>query len=137
MRILDVSDGFTSASQPTVVATAAANAVVLGSTGTPLNITAAGGIAFNNNPDEIQFIQGSGGAVAITANPQISAGTAVGQRLELYACHVSQTIQMVDGTGLSLFGPIVLGLNTSAVAGINKILKLMWDGTNWQELYRL
>jgi hypothetical protein len=102
---------------------------VTGSRSTPSNIVAGTGIAFTGAYyKNLWFIQGSGGAVTVSANPQIAAGTNVGQRLILIGRSDTNTLTLSDGTGLQLNGPITL------IAG--SILELIWDGTNWVEMYR-
>lgn len=103
--------------------------VITGSAGTPSAITAGGGIAFGGAAySNIWFIQGSGGAVTVSANPQISAGTNVGQSLVLVGESSMNTVTIQDGTGLSL--------NGTWVAGQNSVISLLWDGTNWVETSR-
>lgn len=95
----------------------------------PSSIVAGTGVAFTGNHIyNIWFIQGSGGAVTVSANPQIAAGTTVGQQLILQGRSATNTVTLADGTGLSLNGSVVLGLNN--------IIALLWDGTTWTELYR-
>src|SRR4029079_304424 len=65
---------------------------VTGSRGTPQNITAAGGIAPAGKWEEVIFVQGNGGAIDITANPQIAAGTVVGQTLMLIGRSSTNTL---------------------------------------------
>lgn len=103
--------------------------VVTGSRGTPQNITAGGGIGFTGtDARQLWFIQGSGGHVDVTANPQIAAGSTVGQELYLIGRNNDQTVKLEDGTGLSLNGEWYAEEDSS--------LLLLWDGTNWTELSR-
>lgn len=96
---------------------------------TPQNIVAASGIAFVGPAYEnIWFIQGNAGPVNISSNPQIAAGTLVGQKLKLIGRDDTKTVQFNDGTGLSLKGICILGAD--------QILDLFWDGTNWNEYSR-
>ena len=121
------SDGTTGSGYWATPAGSAPN--ISGSTGTPDDITAAGGISFSgSNYTNIAFIQGDGGAVDITADPQIAAGTAVGQRLTLIGRNDTNTVRLEDGTGLSLNGAAVLALQSA--------IDLMWDGTVWVEVSR-
>lgn len=102
---------------------------ITGTRAAPSSIVAGTGIAFTGTfAENIWFIQGSGGAVNITANPQIVAGTNVGQRLTLIGRSDTNTVQFDDGTGLSI--------NGSCILGEDQVLKLMWDGTNWIEIGR-
>lgn len=99
---------------------------VTGSRASPVNITAAGGIAPAGKWEEIIFVQGNAGAIDITANPQIAAGTVVGQTLLLIGR--GNTLKLDDGTGLSQNGSITLDADD--------MIAYFWDGTNWTELYR-
>lgn len=99
---------------------------VSGSSGTPNNITAGGGITFTAGQQRmLQFIQGSGGNVDVTANPQIQAGTIVGQELKLIGRNDSQRVLLEDGTGLSLVSSYNMGANDE--------LSLIWNGSVWVE----
>lgn len=104
------------------------SATVTGTRAAPVNITALGGITPAGVSDEIMFVQGSGGDVDITKNPQIAAGTTVGDRLELIGRTDANRIFLDDGTGLDLNGQAIL------LAG--SVIGLAWDGTNWCERYR-
>lgn len=106
-------------SQPTVTGTRASPSAVVAGTG----IAFTGSSYFN-----MWFIEGSGGAVTISANPQIAAGSVVGQRLKLVCRNNTNTVTFSDGTGLDLNGDCVMGSSS--------ILELFWDGTNWVEEYR-
>lgn len=102
---------------------------ITGSRASPTAVTAGGGVTFSgSNYDNVAFIQGSGGAVTVTANPQIAAGSSVGQKLLLIGRSATNTVTIADGTGLSLNGTAVLGLDS--------IIGLIWDGTNWAESFR-
>jgi hypothetical protein len=100
-----------------------------GTRASPTAVTAAGGVVFSGTAYvNVYFLQGSGGAVTVTANPQISAATNVGQELTLIGRSDTNTITLADGTGLSLNGPIVLKADS--------VLNLVWDGTNYVEKSR-
>lgn len=102
--------------------------VVTGTSASPSAIVAGTGVAFSSSKYfNTWFIQGSGGAVTVSANPQIAAGV-VGQRLTLIGRSDTNTVTFSDGTGLVLQGPCVLGAN--------QILGLFCDGTNWLEEFR-
>jgi hypothetical protein len=101
-----------------------------GSKASPTDITAGGGITpIANRRMQIMFIQGSGGAVDITANPQIVAGSQEGDILILVGCSDTNTVTFDHGTGLDLNGQRVLGAN--------HMLMLMWlaTGTVWAEMF--
>lgn len=109
-------------------AAASASITLYGTQGSPLGITAAGGIANNIPGEQGSFIHGSPGAVTVSANPQIAAGTVVGQKMTLIGCDDTNTVTLTNGNGLRL--------NGDAVIGDGYVMSFMWDGANWQELYR-
>jgi hypothetical protein len=106
---------------------------VNGSTGTPNSITAAGGITSSGHASELQFITGNGGAVTVTANPQISgcSGTTQGYLLILAGTSNTNTVTLSNGTGLDLNGFVVIGQT-----GTGAKITLICDGTNWSEVSR-
>lgn len=95
-----------------------------GTRAAPTAITAAGGVTPGTAMRSIQFIKGSGGAVDITANPQIAVGTTVGQMMTLRVPTGEAGVFFEDGTGLSMNGPANLGVDTYS-------LTFEWDGTEW------
>jgi hypothetical protein len=99
-----------------------------GTRAAPTAIVAVSGITATAGIDHTIFIQGSGGAVDVSANPQISAGTTVGQKLRLIARDDTNTVMLEDGTGLSL--------NGTWIGSADSVLELFWDGTNWVEIGR-
>lgn len=102
---------------------------VSGSQASPVAVTAGVGVVFSgSNYGNIHYLAGSAGPVIISANPQIAAGSLVGQSLTLIGTHATNTITMADGTGISLNGPITLGNNSAIV--------LNWDGGVWTEVSR-
>ena len=102
---------------------------VSGSQASPNAITAAGGIAFTGtNYSNMSFIAGSGGAVTVTATPQIAAAGSVGQMLILLGTSATNTVTLADGNGL--------GLNGAWVGGNNSSLTLIWNGSVWYEVSR-
>lgn len=124
-RLNNFFDGQQSATTPTLGSLARS---VTGSTGSPEQITAGGGISPAGDPIEMIFVEGSGGAVNITANPQIAAGSTVGQELNLIGTSASNTVALENGDGLKLNGGIVLNNET--------IINLLWDGSLWIEMSR-
>lgn len=99
-----------------------------GSQASPVMITAAGGITASSDQRQLWYTVSAGGAVPITANPQISAGSVVGQELVIFGTSATDYIVFSDGTGLSLNGPINLTDNAS--------ITLIWGGTTWSEASR-
>lgn len=73
----------------------------------------------------LAFIQGSGGPVTVTANPQIGVGINVGQRLVLILRNSAKPVTFSDGNGLSLKGgPLVMDV-------LDQTAEFIWDGVNW------
>jgi len=101
---------------------------ITGTRATPIGITAVGGITSIQVERETVYIEGSGGPIDITANPQIAAGNNAGEELILIGTSDVNTLQLDDGTGLSLNGAMLL-VN-------NSVIKLLWDGTSWLEQSR-
>ena len=101
-----------------------------GTRASPSAIVAGSGVAFTGaSIFNVWFIQGSGGAVDVSANPQIAAGTTAGKQfLLLIGRSDTNTVKLEDGTGLSLNGVCFLGAD--------QMLLLIWDGTNWSEVSR-
>lgn len=98
---------------------------VYGSIGAPIVATAAGGVTSTNDQRALIFLVSNAGAVPITANPQVSPGTKVGQELRLVGASDVNYIQLSDGNGLKLIGPILLKNKVS--------IDLWWDGAVWSE----
>lgn len=109
-------------------AQAAAGAIVYGTRASPLNITASGGITSHGTQSEMQLLHGSPGAVVISANPQISPGTMIGQTLMLCGADDTNTVTLTNGNGLSMNGDIILGLDD--------VIMYFWDTVNWIEMFR-
>ena len=113
------------------LAAAAANIApdIQGTRIAPVAITATGLSAFSSDRyKNYWFVEGSGGAVDITTNPQIAAGTVLGQELEIIGCSNTNTLFFEDGTGLVLQG--------DWLAQADRVLRLGWNGANWYEKYR-
>lgn len=89
-------------------------------------ITAVGGITVTR---KIMRVAGSGGAIDITANPQIAAGTD-GQIVIIQGTHDTNTVKLDNGAGLALSASITLAANDN--------ITLMYDSgeTVWIETSR-
>lgn len=125
-RVIDFTDGFTSASAPTTLSVS--SLTISGSRASANSIVAGTGITAPSGTSQLQFVEGSGGAVDVSANPQISAGDAVGQLLILVGRSDTNTVTLEHGTGLVLNGTCVLSADS--------VLTLVWDSTNWVEVNR-
>jgi hypothetical protein len=111
------------------------NTTLFGSTGSPRSVVAATGITSGASHmsttanDQIIFVVGSvAGESDISASPQITAGTIVGQRMQIHGTSDTDYIKLDDGTGLSLDGPWFSYNKTN--------LSLIWDGSVWVETSR-
>ncbi len=101
---------------------------ISGTRASPYSVVAGTGILAPTAPRMTYFIQGSGGAVDVSANPQMAAGTFVGQEAILIGRSDTNTVFLEDGTGLDLNGPWL--------GGASSVLSLVYDGTNWVERSR-
>jgi hypothetical protein len=102
---------------------------ITGSTGSPSLILAVTGITFSgSNYFNIKYIAGNAAPVTVTATPQITAGTLVGQQIILFGESATNTVTLADGNGLSL--------NGTWVGGLQSALTMVWDGTVWVERAR-
>lgn len=93
-----------------------------------VSVTDGGGVT----PEAANLlIVGAGGAVDITANPQIAAGSA-GQILELTGQSDTNTVKLDDGTGLVLAG------GQSFTLGLHDVIGFRYDvySSSWIERYR-
>lgn len=104
---------------------ASASTTIVGTRAAPTNVVAANGILFTSTTYRtVNFVQGNGGSVFITAAARIQAGTIVGQILELIGRSDANFIQIPDGNGV-----ITGGITIQLLA--NSIVEFFWDGTNW------
>lgn len=97
---------------------------VTGSTGAPTAVVAAAGVAAPTADRTLAFISGSGGAVDLVANPQIAAGSVVGQEVTYRVPSGGNAVLFEDGNGLSMNGPANLGEDTFSIT-------FNWDGALW------
>lgn len=104
---------------------------VNGTVSVPVQITTIGGITPLNVQREYQLIKGAGGPVVIVATPPIAAGTTIGQELLLEGTDDTNTVTIDPGAGVSLNGPIIMGLT-----GPGSCLLLVWNGNTWKEVSR-
>lgn len=104
---------------------------VLGSPGSPIIIDPAVGIISSAQPLQQQYIVSQGGPQSIVANPQITAGSFLGQKLIIIgtAPALGDTVLLSDGNGVSLNG-------SSIVLNNNQKIQLDWDGSVWSEDFR-
>lgn len=103
-RIVDIDDGFTAGSVPTIEAE---YPIVTGSVSAPQEVP-VGGIVIQDVLYEVIFIAGDGGAIDITGNPQIPSPTNQGATLTLIGTHATNTVKLETGDGLYINGPIIM-----------------------------
>lgn len=99
-----------------------------GTRSVPIAITAIGGITALTGYNQLIYVEGSGGPVIVTANPQISPGDNDGEILELRGRDDTNYVELSDGNGLSLNGSVFLQADCS--------ITLRWDTVNWVEIAR-
>lgn len=120
----------TSADEAAASAASVVAPQITGSRAVPEDIVAGTGIAFSGTPVfHTWYVQGSGGAVTISANPSIAPGVAVGQRLRLIGRSDTNTLTINTGNGVDLNGDSVTLLASS-------VIDFEYDGTNWLETSR-
>jgi len=103
--------------------------LLTGSQASPEAIVAGTGIAFvGTKARQLWIVQGSGGAVDISANPQISTGAFEGQELLIQGTSNANTVKLDQGTGLTLNGSITLGAND--------MIYLIYNNSTWVEVSR-
>lgn len=121
-------------SDPTFQAVASAAPTLNDSVGSPQSVSAAGGISLSS-PTYVNFVfvTGNGGAVTVTATPSITAGTAVGQVLHVFAKSDTNTVRLDDEATTS---GSTLRLNGPWIGGNYSQLTLAWTGTEWYEVAR-
>lgn len=102
--------------------------VAFGSSGAPLAVSGAVGVLVSSDQRQLRFIVSTGGAQAVSASPQVSPGSVIGQELTLCGASNTNYLTFADGSGLSLNG----ALNLKA----NNAVYLVWDGSAWFEISR-
>lgn len=96
-----------------------------GSAASPTAITASGGVPVGAQLLQTLFLMASGSNIAsITVNPQIQAGTVVGQRVLIAWCDPTYSCVFANGTGLIRNGSYTM-VNGS-------VSEYVWDGANWR-----
>lgn len=100
----------------------------LGSPSLPIAVDPAAGVVIGSGQRQLHFLESETGEQSITANPQIAAGSTLGQELILRGVSDIDYIVLENGTGLSLNGTCNLDSNQS--------LYLIWDGSVWAEISR-
>lgn len=103
---------------------------VTGSRASPSTITATG-LVYNTagSARQMWFVTGDTTVgTDITTNPQITAGSTVGQELIIMGRSDTAFVLFEDGNGLSLNGPFQ--------AYANSVIGLVWDTSAWVEMFR-
>lgn len=102
------------------LAAAAPGYYVENSHASPYAVVAGTSIPFTVGKRRVKkYVQGSGGAVTVTASPRIQAGTIDGQELLLVGCSDANTVSLDTGNGTQKNGVDVM------IDG--SITKYIWD----------
>lgn len=101
------------------LAAAGAAYVIYGTYAAPEAIVAGTGISASADQRQLRYIEGSGGAVDVSVNPQIAAGTIDGQEMRLTGTDDTNTVLLEHGNGLIL--------NGSWIGRAGSVLDLFWS----------
>ncbi len=104
---------------------------ITGTFGAPQAVVAGTGVLHDLGADDyfgMVFMQGSGGPVDVTNNPQVEAGLSLGQKITLVGASDINTVKLEDGTGLILNGECFFASGS--------VMELLWNGSNWIEISR-
>ncbi len=123
----------TAASAAAAAASAASVAApsISGTRGAPTNVVAATGVVFTGTAyQNLHFLQSSSaGRCDISHNPQIQAGTNVGQRLTTVGCDDTKTVYFQSGNGL-----VLKNAATELELFADSVIEWFWNGTNWSQM---
>lgn len=100
---------------------------VHGSVGSPI-LVGLSGLASYTDCRALVFLASTGGAVNVTANPQISAGVKIGQEMRLVGTSDVNYPIFEDGNGLSINGPFSQQKDF--------VVDLYWNGSVWVDADR-
>jgi len=102
--------------------------IPFGTYAAPITVTAVAGVPASFDQRQIAFVKSAGGAVTVTANPQIAVGVRVGQEMIIEGTSDTDYITLNNGNGLGLNGPVNL-IDRQTIT-------LVWDGVLWTETAR-
>lgn len=113
-----------------VAAIVAAQALsVTGTDAAPTAVVPANGVLFTGTSlDNLKYLVSDGGADIVSANPQIQAGSFVGQKLRLVFKSAVDTLEFATGNGLLL--------SDVFISDLDRELHLNYNGTVWAEYFR-
>lgn len=104
-----------------------------GGSGSAQAVTAISGVSLSGITNEnFVWVSGSGGAVTVTAPPNVQSGTADGQLLHIIGTSATNTLTLRDQAVQADSG---LSLNGNWTGGKDSVLNLHWDNTQglWAE----
>lgn len=104
---------------------------IVSSFASPTSVTAGGGIPFSSTSGTtVLYAKSNSGAVDISANPQIAAGTVDGQILEIVFTSDTDTLLIEDGTGVDAPGDFL--------SEAKRKVQYRWDAGRsvWSENWR-
>jgi hypothetical protein len=99
--------------------------VAYGNATMPVSIIPSVGVESTSDQRAIIFTESNGGVVSVSANPQVSPATKVGQELRLVGTSDVNAIALSNGNGLLINGSVTLGNGVS--------IDLYWNGSVWAE----
>ena len=124
-----LANPFVFGTQPPVVAPVGSGGLsAYGNAVSPEIVSATAGILSTPDQRQLWIVKSSGGPQLVTANPQITPGTIVGQEMYIQGASSIDYLIFQDGNGLSLNGSISLTNNEG--------IDLIWNGISWFEVSR-
>jgi len=96
-----------------------------GSIGSPVIVNGLVGVPVLASQRQMIFVVSNGGAVSVTANPQVAPGPLIGAECILIGTSDTNYLSLSDGNGLALNGAVDLKNN--------KTITLVWTGSVWLE----
>lgn len=101
---------------------------VVGSDVAPISIISVDGIPFSGIAlDNLIFAKSNGGAITVSANPQIAAGSFVGQKLRIVFKHAVDTVTLTSSNGVLLID------DADYTSDLDRTLYFNYNGTAWAE----
>lgn len=109
---------------------------ITGAWDNPYLAVAATPIAHGMTQEEfcVMYIKGTAGAVNMSANPQIAAGTIEGQVLKLIFTHATDTVLLQDSDGLAMPNGDIRSLEGTILEFVWDEVSQLWRNSFWNNV---